>query len=105
MNAICPTKYKKEQADGQNRKIVPVWSMAKGLKNERLQFSEIKPPSPYPPNRRKSGVTLPIAGRLPYKVMLNEECPDLEKKPVKSIKEVEPSAKKGKGKGKKGKKK
>lgn len=109
MSVVYPTKYKKEQADGRFGKVIPMWSMSKDLKNQRLEYSEIKPPSPYPPNRRKPGVTLPVGGRLPYKIILTETLPDIEKEPVKSLNEVEPrkaNVKGGKGKkGKKGKKK
>lgn len=101
---LCPTKFKNEQSE----RDFPIWSMTRGLKNERMDYSEIKPPSPYPANRRKPGVTLPVGGRLPYKVMLKEEITDVEKEPVKSLKEIAPKKDKGKiqtKKGKKGKKK
>lgn len=70
------------------------------------ELAEVRPPSPYPMNRRKCGVTLPPAGRIiPYRMLLKEECPDVAKEAVKSLKEVEPMVVKAKGKkGKKGKK-
>lgn len=104
-SVIIPTKYKKEQADGQCKKTFPLWLMPTSLVDKKGK--SVRPPSPYPPNRRKPGVTLPIAGRLPYKIMLNGACPDIEKEAVKSLNEVSPRAiaTKGKGKGKKGKQK
>lgn len=100
-NVIIPTKYKKELADGQCKKTFKLWLMPTSLFDKK--GNSVKPPSPYPPNRRKPGVTLPIKGRLPYKIMLTEACPDIEKKAVKSLNEVRPAIDtKGKGKGKKG---
>lgn len=91
---VFPTKYQKEQ----RTKTVPLWSMPTDLARKSSEI--IKPPSPYPPNRRKPGVTLPIAGRLPYKIILNESLPDIEKEPVQSLNQVRPlvTAKKAKGK-------
>lgn len=97
-NVIIPTKYKNERTDGRCEKTIPIWLMPTGL------IDEIKPPALYPPNRRKPGVTLPIGGRLPYKIMLNDECPDIEKEAVSSLKEVMPIGKGKKGKGSKRKK-
>lgn len=106
MSVVYPSKFKKEQADSQHKKIIQTWPMPKDLSNEILDPSDMKPP--YLPNRLKPGATLPIAGRLPYKIMLNEECPDIEKSAVKSLNEVEPFTKKvavTAKKGRKGKKK
>lgn len=107
MSVVYPTKYKTELADEGNRKILPVWSMTKDLNNGPLELDELKPPSPYPPNRRKPGVTLPTAGRILFKIMQTEKCPDIQKEAVKCLQEVEPLAiaKNGNGKNKKGKKK
>lgn len=87
-------------------KILQTWPTMKALNNRRVESSDIKPPTPYPPNRRKPGVALPNAGRLPFKIMLNDKCPDIEKEPVKSLKEVEPltKSKKANAKGKNSKK-
>ncbi len=105
MSVVYPTKYKQEQKSGTAPKVLPSWSMKKDYRGATVELSEIKPPSPYPPNRRKPGVVLPIPGGIkPFKLMLDEECPDKQKDVVKSLKEVEPRADKGNGKGKKNKK-
>lgn len=104
MSVVYPGKYKKDRVVPDGKRAAPVWSMTSGLNKEGLEYDKIKPPSPYPLNRRKPGVTLPVAGRIPYKIM-RCKLPDIEKEAVKSLKDVEPfAAKKSKGKGKKGKK-
>lgn len=106
MSVVYPTKYKQQQQQ-QEPKIIPAWSMKKDFKDTMVEFSEIKPPIPYPPNRRKPGATLPVPGSIkPYKIMLTAECPDVQKEIVKSLNEIEPRASKAKGKkSKKSKKK
>lgn len=102
MSVVYPTKYKKEQADGQHPKIFQTWAMPNDLNKEISDPSDMTPP--YSPNRRKPGVTLPVAGRLPYKIILDEKCADIEKEAVKSLNEVEPFSKTVTLKGNKGRK-
>lgn len=105
MKVLYPTKYKHEQRDNPYPKIIPAWSMKKSFRDSVVQFHEIEPTSPHPINRRKPGVTLPVPGGIkPFKIMLREDCPDIQKEVVKSLREVDPNRVTGKKK-RKGKKK
>lgn len=108
MSEICPTKYREEQKGGPFPKVIPTWSLKNGLRDQMpRKLSEIQLPTPYPSNRRKPGVTLPTLGGIkPFKIMLKENCPDMQKEEVKSLKEIDPRVPNGKVKtSKKGKKK
>lgn len=77
--------------------------MKRNLRDTIVELDDIELPSPYPINRRKPGVTLPVPGGIkPFNIMLRKDCPDMQKEEIKSLKEIAPvrseSPKRKKGK-------
>lgn len=106
MNVIIATsdKLREKNVNG-GREVILSWSMALGLKKGPIEIQEIKKPSPWPPNRRKPGVTLPTAGKPPFKIMQEKLCPDVVKRPINCLNQVEPRKASVASKSKKPKKK
>lgn len=79
-----------KMSPSKDSRLMPYWrTYGLGLKEGPIEYSEIQYPSPWPPNRRIPGKTLPMAGR--FRFIKISKCGTLnlyDKPPVLSLKQI-----------------